>query len=257
MIKWAMTASKSRNVLDEAEQAFGEAHQIPMFPRQNKSIPYLLAHYGLDVLLVMENGELAAYSPGNRLVYHPGMAAPRLKQWQQGVEETLITALALTNGQRMLDCTMGLASDALVASAMVGEAGRVVCLEKSPVIFVVTTYGLAHCTKGSLELQAAMRRIETRLGDYHDVLPQLADKSYDVVYLDPMFAHPVETSTGIAGLREAADYYQPTAEDLAQARRVAAKRVVIKHRRGQMAQLAFDEVIGGRYSSIGYGIFYG
>ena len=257
MIKWAMTASKSRNVLNEAERAFGEAHQIPILLRQNKSIPYLLEHYELDVLLVMENGKLAAYSPGNRLVYHPGKAAPRLKQWRQGVEETLMTALALAPGQRMLDGTMGLASDALVASAMVGESGQVICLEKSPIIYIVTTYGLAHCTKGSLELQAAMRRIETRLGDYHEVLPGLADKSFDVVYLDPMFIHPVESSTGIAGLRQAADHYQPTAEDLAQARRVAAKRVVVKHGKGQMAQVAFDEVIGGRYSSIGYGIFYG
>lgn len=257
MIKWAMTASKSRNVLDETMQAFCQTHHIPLLPRQDRSISYLLAHYELDYLLVLEDGELAAYSQGNRLVFHPGMAAPRLKQWNQGVEETLMTALALAPGERALDCTMGLASDALVASAMVGETGRVVCLEKSPVIYIVTTYGLAHSTKGSLQLQAAMRRIETQLGDYREVLPNLADNSFEVVYLDPMFAQPVQSSTGIAGLRNVADYYQPTAEDFAQARRVASKRVVVKHGRDQMPGAAFDEVIGGRYSSISYGILYG
>ena len=82
------------------------------------------------------------------------------------------------------------------------------------------------------------------------------DNSFDVVYFDPMFVRPLQKSSGIAGLRAAADYYQPTAEDFNQAKRVAAQRVVVKHGKGQMAQTAFDEVICGRYSTIGYGLFY-
>ncbi len=256
MIKWAMTASKSKDVLEPEMLAFCQAHHIPVLARQNKSIAYLLQHHELEYLLVLEDGELVAYSLDNRLVFHPGMAAPRIKQWNQGVGETLMTALALSPGGRFLDCTMGLASDALAASAMVGESGQVICLESSPLIYIITKYGLAHSTKGSLQLQAAMRRIQPYQGDFHEVLPTLADNSFDVVYFDPMFVRPLQKSSGIAGLRAAADYYQPTAEDFNQAKRVAAQRVVVKHGKGQMAQTAFDEVICGRYSTIGYGLFY-
>ena len=127
-------------------------------------------------------------------------------------------------------------------------------LEKSPVIYIITSYGLAHCTKGSLKLQAAMRRVQPILADYHSFLPTLADNSYEVVYFDPMFIQPKEKSTGIAGLREAAAYGQPTWADFAQARRVAARRVVVKFAKGQWDEGIFDQVVCGRYSPIAYGL---
>lgn len=256
MIKWAATTSKSKWALDSEMIGFCQEHGIPIIERQNKGVQKLLTEYGLDYLLVMENGELIAHSQDNRLAYHPGMAAPRFKLWEQGKPETIITALALQPGERVLDCTMGLASDALLASALVGEAGVVTCLESSQLIYIITKYGLKHCTKGGLKLQAAMRRIEPIWGDYHAILPTLADASYDLVYFDPMFIKPREKSSGIAGLRDVADYYQLTETDLAQARRVAAKRVVVKLAKEQMDQPLFDEVVHGRYSPIAFGILW-
>ena len=41
MIKWAMTASKSKDVLEPEMLAFCQAHHIPVLARQNKSIAYL------------------------------------------------------------------------------------------------------------------------------------------------------------------------------------------------------------------------
>lgn len=256
MIKWAMTASKSRNSLPPDMLKFCQQYHIPAIERQNKGTTYLLNAYGLDYLLVWENDSLNAYSAEGCLRFHPGMAAPRAKRWTKGVPETLATAFNLQSGQRVLDCTMGLANDALLASVMVGCAGSVICLEKSPVVYIVTRYGLAHSTNGSLQLQAAMRRIRPYLADYRTALPKIADNSVDVVYFDPMFTSLLSHSPGIANLRSVAEKGQPTEDDYAQARRIAKARVVVKHAKGDMAHIAFDEVIGGRYSSICYGIFY-
>ena len=151
---------------------------------------------------------------------------------------------------------MGLAGAALLASYLVGEEGEVIAVESSPLIYGAVKYGLAHCTKGSKELQNAMRRIVPKWGDYYQLLPLVQEKSFDLVYFDPMFDRPLKKSTGIRELRAMANYAPISEEGIAWAKRAAKKRVVIKHRSGSMPHIAFDEVISGKYSHIAFGIFY-
>ena len=47
-------------------------------------------------------------------------------------------------------------------------------------------------------LQTAMKRIQVKHADCADYLRELPDSSVDVIYFDPMFHEPVETSDGIA-----------------------------------------------------------
>jgi hypothetical protein len=71
-----------------------------------------------------------------------------------------------------------------------------------------------------------------------------------------MFERPIMESSGIAPLRREADYAPLTQETLEYAKRAAKRRVVVKHRAGTLQHLEFDEILGGRYSAIAYGVLY-
>lgn len=88
--------------------------------------------------------------------------------------------------------------------------------------------GLHSWETGIEELQAAMRRIQVKNGDCFEHIKQLPDNSVDVVYFDPMFHEPVETSDGIAPLRDLAEDSVLHEGCINEAVRVARKSVVLK-----------------------------
>jgi len=167
----------------------------------------------------------------------------------------MIEAMGLGPGDSLLDCTLGMASDAVVASLVVGEEGRIVGLESVPALAALVACGLKTYAKRP-ELAAAMRRIQVERAVAGDYLRECPAASYDVVYFDPMFDRPVEESAGIRPLREVADPSPLTLEDLLQARRTARRRVVVKERRdGPLTrQGVFDRVVGARRSRVVYGV---
>ena len=116
--------------------------------------------------------------------------------------------------------------------------------------------GLAHATGDNYEMHAAMRRISVHAADALDYLRTQADGSYDAVYFDPMFRRPVHESEGMNALRALADARALTAEVIAEARRVARRRVVMKERQGsrEFARLGFTDLAGGKYSRVAYGV---
>ncbi len=254
MIEWAMTGSKSKNSLSEMAIHLATELSVPIINRNNQGLDKLKRHYHLQGILVEEKRELTAYYHNERLVFHPGMTVPRVKLLAQQQRESIVEAMALSSGDTMLDCTMGLANDALLASVLVGSNGQVDALEKAPVIYAVTAYGLQCSLKGSVEIQQAMRRIHPFWGDYQQFLPQMKANRYDLVYFDPMFDHALTKSVGLKGLRPLADYTSLSPEMVKEAVRVAKKRVVVKYRRGSQQTLDFDYTIGGKYSSVVFGI---
>ena len=260
-ITWAMTTSKARGkhglgLTETAQQLCDELH-IPVIDRNNKGIPKLFAMHQLDCLLVEEESELIAHWPdGAHFSYHPGMAVPRLKQIKDGEIEMLAQVSGVRPGDHILDCTMGMATDAIVLAFAAGDEGRVTSLESSPLIYAITKYGLKHWPTGSWRMKEAMDRITPVNTGYEDYLPNLAENSCDIVYFDPMFERPIMESSGIAPLRRAANYAPLTQETLESARRVAKRRVVVKHRAGTLQTLQFDDILGGRYSALAYGILY-
>lgn len=257
MDKWAITTSKGRSKqgLSDAAGRLSRELGIPVVERRNRSIPHLLERCGLDCLLVEEDGELIAHwADGGTLTFHPGMAVHRIKQLKDGKRELLTHILELRPGDQVLDCTMGMAHDAIVLSFALGGTGSVTSLESSPLIYAVTSYGLQHWPTNSRPMAQAMTRIKPICCDYRQYLQTLKPDSYDLLYFDPMFERPVWRADDMAPLRRAANYAPLTQELLIAAQRIARRRVVVRHRAGTLQQLHFDSVLGGKYSSLAYGV---
>lgn len=264
MNNWAITTSKARGKhnlgLTDYAQTLADQLQIPVIARENKGIAKLIHQYNLDVLMVEEDdGLVAHWQDGQVFTYHPGMAVPRIKHIKDGDSDMLIDVLGIEPGDKVLDCTMGMASDAVTISFALGAEGNITALESSPVIYAITDYGLKHWNwqQESKAMRQAMERITPICCKYETYLQELCKKDgleYDVIYFDPMFERPVMESSGIAPLRKAADYAPLTQDILELASTLCRKRVVVKHRDGTLKQLQFDRIEGGKYSSLSYGI---
>lgn len=229
---------------------------IPNVPRGSDSLGDLRVRYGVGNVLVARSGRLTLDTASGELFFHPGMSHLRIKNLMRGQGDHLVDALDLRAGMHVLDCTLGTGADAIVESYAVGETGRVTALESSPLIAVVIGDGLAHATGDNYDMHAAMRRITVHAADALTYLREQQDDSYDVVYFDPMFRRPLHESAGMNALRARADMRALTPETVAEARRVARRRVVMKERResGEFERLGFFEVVGGKYSRVSYGV---
>lgn len=225
-------------------------------PRGNDSLAELRSTYDVDAVLVARQGLLTLVTSEGELFFHPGMAHLRIKNLLLGHGDHLVRALGLTEGVHVLDCTLGTGADAIVESFAVGESGCVTALESNALIAAVIADGLAHALGDNYEMHAAMRRIQVHHADALTFLRTVAEDSYDVVYFDPMFRRPLHESAGMNALRGLADPRALTEETIAEARRVARCRVVMKERResAEFARLGFTEITGGRYSRIAYGV---
>ncbi len=136
--------------------------------------------------------------------------------------DPFLDAAGLCVGDEVLDCTVGLGADALVAATAVGPAGRVVGVEASPALAAWVAEGLRR------HGDEAARRIEIRTGDHADALASLPDRSFDVVLFDPMFRHARAEPAGFDVVRRLADPRPLSPAALARARRVARRWVVVK-----------------------------
>ena len=79
-------------------------------------------------------------------------------------------------------------------------------VEASPILYQMTRLGLRSYDEGDEDLLKALRRIEPVLGDTAAYLESLPPDSFDAVYFDPMFEHPVEGSSNMVPMRPAADH---------------------------------------------------
>ena len=73
-----------------------------------------------------------------------------------------------------------------------------------------------------------MRSIKTYCVDNITYMKSLPDKSFDVVYCDPMFSDRISESKNLDGLRQFANPSLLSDEFLKEARRVAIKSLIIK-----------------------------
>ncbi|HUL58772.1 MAG TPA: class I SAM-dependent methyltransferase [Anaeromyxobacteraceae bacterium] len=136
--------------------------------------------------------------------------------------DPFLEAAGVRPGDAVLDCTLGLGADALVAAAAAGPEGRVVGLEASPALAAWAAEGLARLAA------APARRVEVRAGDHAAALAALPDRSFDVVVFDPMFRHARAEPGGFDAVRLLADPRPLAPAALARARRVARRCVVVK-----------------------------
>ncbi len=211
--------------LTAAGRAAAARHGAAWLERGGATLAELCRSSGAEALLVLERRGVALFAGGEERRYGAGMGmlrARRLACGERSTADAFLEAAGLRPGDEVLDCTVGLGADALVAAEAVGPAGRVVALESSPVLAAWVAEGLAR-----LSLPAA-RRVEVRRADHGAALAELPDRSFDVVAFDPMFRRPGAEAPPFDVVRRFADPRPLSAAALEGARRVARRWVVVK-----------------------------
>jgi hypothetical protein len=221
-------------------------------------------------LLRVTKRQLIIEHQGSNLFFHPSMALLRMINIKRGMTDRFLQAAGLTSGETLLDATMGLASDALIAAWAVGKKGKVVAVEGSVLLYLLVAEGLGNFGElipakagKSDKLQAweelieASGRIETVYADHFSYLQALPDRSVDVVYFDPMFRDTLANSSPSIKPVKDLSVPEPLSEAaVEQACRAARRRVVLKERKGsgEFERLGFHILGGGKYSNICFGI---
>ncbi|MBD3878482.1 MAG: class I SAM-dependent methyltransferase [Quinella sp. 1Q5] len=221
--------------------------------REDLSFDALKTIHGVENILLVKKNSLSVVTSEGELFFHPNTAHLRIKNLRGGEGDRLIDALKISAGSKVLDCTLGLGSDAIVESFV---AGKVVALEVNPLIAEVVSHGLKNFSDESPHILQAMRRVEVINVDCGEFLKICADNSFDVVYFDPMFRNPIKTSSGLNPIRPLADNRPLTKEIVREACRVAKNRVVMKEHSGssEFERLGFEILDGGNYSSVAFGV---
>lgn len=247
------TSRKAAPSLVAQARSLAALHGLPFVERHDLRIDQLARD---QAVLVVGGEGILLHARGTTFRYHPGMAVNRIRTMRQGRRDWMVAAMELREGDHVLDATLGLGSDLLVASYVVGGAGRAVGLESEALLALVVRAGMATYVHSVAEVTAALRRIEVLHARYEEYLTALPARSFDVVYFDPMFQEPVEESRHMEPLRALANPtpLHPSALDLA--RRVARRRVVVKDRSDgpYVSSGWFDRVVGGPRSRIAYGV---
>ncbi|MDQ0155128.1 hypothetical protein J2S07_001432 [Robertmurraya andreesenii] len=223
------TAGRTNDLMIERAQEVAEDLGIEYITRNKRSILSLqkMLH---DACIVVGKDRLELYPFGEEepFFFHPNSSMFRIKRLLIGDSDPFVEACQLREGSYFLDCTLGLASDSIVASHIVGKEGRVVGIEGNPYLAYLTMEGLKSWKTDVDELALAFNRIEIFQQLAIDYLRTLPSKSFDVVYFDPMFDEHIMESDGIRGLSSIALYEDVSDEMIAESKRVARERVVLK-----------------------------
>lgn len=231
-------------------RAFARRLAVPFRPRRGPLRPEEGAAF------VVTKDKLIIETEAGPLFFHPGMAKPRIAAWRQGRRDVMVDAMGITAGMSVLDGTLGLGADAIVASYVTGAAGRVVGLEAVTALAEVVRVGMATYSFPQSDIVEAMRRIEVVSRDHGSFLAEQPDGAFDVVYFDPLFQEPVRETIHMEPWRKLGHPEPLTKEIIGEARRVARRRVVVKERSHSpvFAELGIDNIVGGKGSRIAYGV---
>ncbi|MGP4079644.1 class I SAM-dependent methyltransferase [Pseudalkalibacillus sp. R45] len=237
------TGGKARSTLIQRAKQLGETLGIKYVERRDRSIEKLMEIESQGVIVVRKERILFYDSEVKEPVFfHPNSAIFRIKRLIRGEEDPFIRNARLVKGMSLLDCTIGWAADSIVAKYVVGSQGRVVGIEGSPTLAILTRLGLSIYEHDMPEIVSATRSIEVCEGDHYEILKGLDSDSFDVVYFDPMFEEKIMDADGIEPLKHFALYKPITEELIEEAKRVAKYRVVLKDhwKSPRFTQFGFD-----------------
>jgi 16S rRNA (guanine1516-N2)-methyltransferase len=225
-MRLAVTTPAEATAADEAAARAAAARRgLAFVAREGRALARVAAAAGADALLVLGRARAALWAGGAEQAWSGGMGELRLRRLLAGERATrdpFLEAAALRPGDHVLDATLGLGADALVAAGAVGRGGRVVGIERSPALAALVGEGLLrHASEAS-------RRVEVVAGDAAELLAALPDRSFDVVCFDPMFRSPRAEGPAFDLVRRLGDPRPLAKETLARARRVARRWVVVK-----------------------------
>lgn len=210
-----------------------------------------------DDCIVVGKERLELYPLGEKepFFFHPNSAMFRVKRLINGESDPFIEAANLSRGKTFLDCTLGLASDSIVASFVTGLEGHVTGIEGNRYLAYLVKNGLQSWDSDLSEINEAMIKIEVIGGRSLHFLETLPDNSYDIVYFDPMFEERILESDGIKALSRFAIYEDLTDKLINEALRVAKERIVLKdHFRSTRFDKYNFEVFIRRTSKFHFGV---
>jgi 16S rRNA (guanine1516-N2)-methyltransferase len=236
-----------------------EDWQAQWVPRGNRSLTKLKTIHNQSQIFIVGNHELRYLDQDdNYMFFHPSMAMVRIKRLLKGEKDNMLEVSLVHEGDQIIDCTMGLASDAIIFSHAAGKTGEVIAIESAPIPYLLAKEGLATYEPGIPELRDAMRRIQVVQADHWEYLSSRPDRSADVVYFDPMFRHAAAGSA-MEPLRELAEHTALRMEAIHEAKRVARRKVIMKEQigSGEFSRLGFEYSRGSssnRTAKIVYGV---
>lgn len=227
MTTLAVTSPLRPSPAEEADaRAAAARHGLPFATRGRRSLEAARVAAGVEALLVLSARHAALYLDGAERRWSPGMGALRAKRAAAGAAggppDPFLAAAGIGPGDTVLDCTLGLGADALVASVAAGPRGRVVGLEASPALAAWVAEGLAR------DADPAARRVEVRAAEHAAALAALPPRSFDVVVFDPMFRHARAEPGGFDVVRRLGAAHPLERAAIEAARRVARRWVVVK-----------------------------
>ena len=255
-MKFVITTPQSIDWVSETMSQFINACQLEYVPRLKSSLIKIAAEHDADGVIVWETTGPILYIENEKLFFHPSMAKCRIAAYRKNKQEDiLIKACQIERGDSFLDCTLGMGADSIVA-AYFSEIGKITGLESQTVIAQVMSWGMKMYEGQMPWLNKAIKHIEIIDCDHKIYLGQQADRSYDIVYFDPMFSQPILHSQPISPLRKLANH-DPLDKSVIQAAcRVAKKRVVLKTQAAdiEIERLGFTKVMGSKHNPIVYGV---
>ena len=213
------TSSRITEELEEEAVKLSAALHLDYVVRNKRSLAKLQEEYG-DVLLVTKEGLVLEYANGQSFAFHPDTAMLRIKAPRDPLMD-----LVGTEKRSVLDTTMGLTSDSIVLSFAGHE---VMALESQPLIHTIVARGLQTFDAGNSAVNQAMRRIQTRCTDSLTFLKSQPDQSVDIIYCDPMFSEVITESENLSGLKPLANYQAFSEDFLAECKRVAREKIILK-----------------------------
>jgi predicted RNA methylase len=220
----AVTVSSSARGGDvEQARALAARWGLSFVARERNAPLQPLLEREAEAFLVVSGRGLSLEDGQGRLAFAPGMAQLRIKRLDAGAQEDLLVTLGeLKPGDTVLDATLGLAADALVASRVVGATGAVLAYEKSLPLAVLAAEALGR------PWREGYAPITVEHADSARALEALPRGHVDVVLFDPMFGRPNKASPDFELLRRFADASPLLPQTLAQAQRVARRWVLVK-----------------------------
>ncbi len=223
------TAGRTNQQMMAKAMAAAEILNIPYIPRKKKSINLLQNELNSGCIVVgqerMELFQMGSHLP---FFFHPNSAMFRIKRLLNGENDPFTDAAQLQREMTFLDCTLGLASDSIVASFLVGKKGRVTGIEGQKYLAYIVKEGLRSWDSGLPQMKEAMERINVVHSTAYEFLKNQPDSSVDCIYFDPMFEEKILESDGIKALGNFALYDELDEATMAEAVRVARRRVVLK-----------------------------
>ena len=184
------TSDRNDPTLRESARRAAAELGLPYLPRTHKVPLQQLLRDQARAVVVFEAGAVSLVDGQGVLRFSPGLAHLRIKQLDHGVaEDMLVRHAGIKEGDRILDCTVGLAADAQVAARLAGPTGSVLALEKSPALYLLVRYGLQ-----TLPRHPRSSPIEVVHADAAEFLRAQPDASFDVVLIDPMFERTRKSS---------------------------------------------------------------